>query len=70
MKRATDPVCGMEVDPTRTTHRSAHGGTSYLFCSRGCKERFDRDPAKFVHDVPPEPAWCPTKRSVTTISLF
>ncbi len=43
-----DVVCNMTVTPTEATPRSTHGGTVYYFCSQGCKERFDRDPAKFV----------------------
>lgn len=39
-----DPVCGMRIDPVRTTHRAKHGGTTYYFCSAGCAERFGKDP--------------------------
>ena len=45
---AIDPVCGMSVDPASAEHRSIHDGQTYYFCSRGCKERFDKDPAKFL----------------------
>ena len=43
-----DPVCGMTVDPTKAEHRSIHDGETYYFCSAGCKESFDKDPAKYV----------------------
>ncbi|TMD22290.1 MAG: heavy metal translocating P-type ATPase [Chloroflexi bacterium] len=43
-----DPVCGMSVDPASAEHRSIHDGQTYYFCSSGCKERFDKDPAKFL----------------------
>jgi len=43
-----DPVCGMSVDPATAEYRSVHDGQSYNFCSRGCKESFDKDPGKFV----------------------
>jgi len=45
---AIDPVCGMSVDPASAEHRSVHDGQTYYFCSRGCKESFDKDPAKFL----------------------
>jgi Cu+-exporting ATPase len=43
-----DPVCGMDVDPVMALHRSIHEGTTYLFCSSSCKERFERDPERFL----------------------
>ena len=43
----TDPVCGMSVDPATATYSSDFGGTTYYFCSAGCKERFDREPGKY-----------------------
>src|SRR6266568_3120612 len=45
---AIDPVCGMNVDPASAEHRSVHDGQTYYFCSSGCKEHFDKDPAKFL----------------------
>ncbi len=43
-----DPVCGMQVDPQRTTHHADHEGHAYHFCSARCRERFVADPAKFL----------------------
>jgi len=45
---AIDPICGMSVDPATAEYRSDHDGKTYYFCSRGCKERFDEDPGRFV----------------------
>ena len=45
---ATDPVCGMTVDSATAEYRSFKNGKAYYFCSGGCKEKFDRDPAKFA----------------------
>ncbi len=45
---AIDPVCGMTVDSATAEYRSFHDGKAYYFCSRGCKENFDKDPAKFA----------------------
>ncbi len=44
---AIDPVCGMAVDVATGRHRSTHGGRTYYFCSAGCRERFEADPALF-----------------------
>ena len=43
-ERAKDPVCGMDVDTAKAVHRAEHDGTTYYFCSAGCRERFRRDP--------------------------
>jgi xanthine dehydrogenase accessory factor len=44
---AIDPVCGMAVDVATARHRSTHDGRTYYFCSAGCRERFEADPARF-----------------------
>jgi Cu+-exporting ATPase len=46
--RVRDPVCGMMVDPHRTTHRHAHAGKTYYFCSAGCRASFANDPGKYL----------------------
>lgn len=38
---ATDPVCGMEVDPEETEYHLDHEGQQYHFCSESCKSSFD-----------------------------
>ncbi|WP_186420104.1 heavy metal translocating P-type ATPase [Bosea sp. CS1GBMeth4] len=50
-----DPVCGMDVDPATTPHRSEHGGASHYFCSAGCKAKFDAAPAAYAASVPGPP---------------
>ncbi len=45
---ATDPVCGMSVEKRTAEYRSFHGGEAYYFCSAGCKQAFDKDPAKYL----------------------
>jgi Cu+-exporting ATPase len=44
----TDPVCGMQVDPSGAAGSSQHAGKTYYFCSPGCKAKFDKDPNKFA----------------------
>jgi Cu+-exporting ATPase len=39
-----DPICHMDIDPASAAGSSEHGGTTYYFCSRGCKLEFDEDP--------------------------
>jgi Cu+-exporting ATPase len=56
---ATDPVCGMKVNPATAKHRFTYQGEEYLFCSGRCRERFEAEPEKFLkpHEAePPAPA--------------
>jgi Cu+-exporting ATPase len=48
---AIDPVCKMEVDPKKAPARSEYKGTTYYFCGPRCKERFDKDPERFLKTV-------------------
>ena len=41
---ATDPVCGMTVDPADAAGTHEYGGRTYYFCSRHCLETFRADP--------------------------
>ena len=43
-----DPVCGMSVDTAGAVEKVERAGKTYYFCSRGCKESFDKDPAKYA----------------------
>src|SRR4051794_6537345 len=53
---ATDPVCGMRVDPQTAKHRLAYKGQDYFFCSGRCRERFQAEPDKFLQPKATEPA--------------
>jgi Cu+-exporting ATPase len=48
MEKVKDPVCGMEVDPAKTPHRTRYRGRTYHFCCPKCKEAFDREPEKYA----------------------
>ncbi len=50
---ATDPVCGMQVDPATTPHHAQHTGVQYHFCSARCREKFTMDPGKYVAPASP-----------------
>jgi Cu+-exporting ATPase len=50
-----DPVCGMTVDPVTSRHRYEHQGTTFHFCSTGCRDKFAADPVRYLvpHDESP-----------------
>jgi len=45
---ATDPICKMTVEVATAEYKSEYGGPTYYFCCAGCKQRFDREPAKYA----------------------
>ena len=38
--KATDPVCGMEIERRSSRHMVFRGEDTFYFCSRQCKETF------------------------------
>src|SRR5262245_61893226 len=46
--RERDVVCGMMVDPAKAAGTSVYEGKTYYFCGKGCKARFDAEPAKYL----------------------
>jgi xanthine dehydrogenase accessory factor len=44
----TDPVCGMTVSASRSGKPLVYDGTTYHFCSGGCRRAFESDPAAYV----------------------
>jgi Cu+-exporting ATPase len=51
-RTATDPVCGMAVDPQTAPHHAEHGGQLFHFCSSACHTKFISNPAKYVERGP------------------
>jgi len=45
---ASDPVCGMSVDPAAGKPNHPHDGTTYHFCSQGCHDKFVADPEFYL----------------------
>jgi Cu+-exporting ATPase len=45
---ATDPVCGMSVDPATAKHRVEHADHTYYFCAERCREKFVADPPAYL----------------------
>ncbi len=50
----TDVVCGMRVDPAKAAGTTEHDGKVYYFCGKGCLQRFQADPQKYL-----DPAYRP-----------
>jgi len=43
-----DPVCGMQVDPSRAAGTRTIGATTFFLCSEDCLAKFDRDVARLA----------------------
>jgi xanthine dehydrogenase accessory factor len=48
---ATDPVCGMTVDPLTSTHKAMFGDRTFWFCSAGCQAEFEKTPERYLSTV-------------------
>ncbi|MBI5196031.1 MAG: YHS domain-containing protein [Nitrospirae bacterium] len=47
---ALDPVCGMSVSLDKAAATSKYKDMTYYFCSVKCRERFDKEPEKYLQD--------------------
>ncbi|NGY04582.1 heavy metal translocating P-type ATPase [Solimonas terrae] len=45
---ATDPVCGMRVDPATSALHADHDGQRLHFCSAHCRQKFVADPQRYL----------------------
>jgi YHS domain-containing protein len=45
---AKDPVCNMNVDEKKAAATSEYKGIIYYFCAKSCKEKFDKEPEKYL----------------------
>ena len=52
---ATDPVCGMTVDPATARATSTYEGQTYYFCCPSCKQKFDADPRRYLAGASVQP---------------
>jgi xanthine dehydrogenase accessory factor len=48
---ATDPVCGMTVDPLTAIHKSVYRDQTYWFCSAGCEAEFRKEPERYLRPI-------------------
>jgi len=46
--QTNDPVCGMAVDRDKSTAASVYRGQTYYFCSASCRDKFEKEPAKYA----------------------
>ncbi|MHC4686642.1 MAG: YHS domain-containing protein [Planctomycetota bacterium] len=52
-----DPVCKMAIEDKDAVATSRYKETTYYFCSKACKEHFDKDPLRYLmvkSFIPPE----------------
>ncbi len=45
---AVDPVCKMTIREDKAEGKVEYEGKIYHFCAAGCRERFIKDPGKYV----------------------
>ncbi|OPH81987.1 heavy metal translocating P-type ATPase [Nitrobacter vulgaris] len=57
--KVLDPVCGMTVDPQTSKHRFDHHGSTYHFCSAGCRTKFAAAPQSYLDKSKAPPADVP-----------
>ena len=48
MLKSQDPVCGMQVDEKRAEYKSNAANRTLYFCSAECKNRFEREPQRYL----------------------
>ena len=46
---ATDPVCGMSVNPATARASGVHEGRTYYFCCPSCLQKFQAEPHRYLH---------------------
>ncbi|MDZ7364144.1 MAG: XdhC family protein [candidate division KSB1 bacterium] len=49
--QAKDPICGMMVEIATARYTSIYEDDTYYFCCAHCKQKFDREPEKYVEQV-------------------
>lgn len=45
---AKDPVCKMDLSEEKAAEKAEYKGKTYYFCAKGCKDRFEKDPEKYI----------------------
>jgi uncharacterized membrane protein YraQ (UPF0718 family)/YHS domain-containing protein len=45
---SSDPVCGMQVETANAAATANYSGRTFYFCAERCRDRFLRDPTRFV----------------------
>jgi len=47
-----DPVCGMSVDPSKAQYKTLYKGKVFYFCSKACKDEFEKRPEYYLEHGP------------------
>jgi len=48
---ATDPVCGMEIEPATAAGKVQYQGQTIYFCSKHCEEEFKKNSKKYQSKI-------------------
>jgi xanthine dehydrogenase accessory factor len=48
---ATDPACGMTVDPLTSQHKAVYRDQAYWFCCSGCQSNFEKEPERYLRPI-------------------
>ena len=46
--KVRDPVCSMKIKKTDAVVTSQREGKTYYFCSQECKDKFKKNPKKYI----------------------
>lgn len=50
--KVVDPVCGMSINPFEALAQTTYRGQTHYFCSQDCKDKFDKQPQKYLNRMP------------------
>jgi len=64
-----DPVCGMSVDLATAKHRTEHDCKIIVFCSAGCKAKFEADPDRYLSPGAIAPAAADSEGAIYTCPM-
>jgi P-type Cu+ transporter len=51
--KATDPVCGMNIESDQAAATEQYQGNAYYFCSTHCRDKFKANPAQYAAKAAP-----------------
>lgn len=47
-RTVTDPVCGMDIDPSAAAAQLEYRGRRFYFCAERCRQAFEQDPERYA----------------------
>ncbi len=45
--QSKDPICGMNIDPSKAQYKADYQGKQYVFCSQQCLNKFKQNPGQY-----------------------